>query len=230
MPREVGCGRGATASGPLVHLVGKGWQLENGRAVAVGGLIVAIIGTIATVIGVWLQFRQTQPPESNTTTATSDTVSNGMISEPSKIAPTSEVQINENARTLQEVFGSAQNGNCRDADSGHAAHDVEVQHCTFSNSSVYLLLHKYSGVGEADYMVQYTSSQKYRSDLNDSDGRLCAKIYVDTFTGNDGATYNRKIVHFLSTLFLAEVHAPAELYSKADIEQVNVYFNPDLAC
>ncbi|MGQ0772868.1 MAG: hypothetical protein ACT4NY_00350 [Pseudonocardiales bacterium] len=216
-PQEVGCGRGATTSGPLVHLVGKGSQLENGRAVAVGGLIVAIIGTIATVIGVWLQFRQTQPPESNTTTATSDTVSNGMIAK-------------ENARTLQEVFGSAQNGNCRDADSGHAAHDVEVQHCTFSNSSVYLLLHKYSGVDEADYMVQYTSSQKYRSDLNDSDGRLCAKIYVDTFTGNDGVTYNRKIVHFLSTLFLAEVHAPAELYSKADIEQVNVYFNPDLAC
>lgn len=232
------------ARGPLLHLAGKGWQLRNGRVVAVGGLIVAIIGTIATVVGVWLQFRQPQPPEptttvnENTTTPGPDTVISEKTTEPSETdtTSTSEVEIAESAEplfttsTLQEAFGFVENGNCRDVNYGYAENDVAVQRCTFPNSPVYFFLHKYGGVSAADYLAQYPSSLEYRSGFNGPDGQLCIERYLNTFTGDDDVAYNSKIVHFLPTPFLVEINAPAELYSRADIEQITVRTNSDHTC
>lgn len=219
--------------------------MENGKVLAVGGLIVAIIGTVATVIGVWLQVRQpqSQPPgptasiTETTTVSGPDTMIDETTAAPSETTPTSEVEITETTEppsstsTLQEVFGFAENGNCHDAASnGYAGNDVAVLYCTLPDSPVYLLLHKYAGMSAADYLAQYPSSLEYRSSLDGPDGQLCAERYVNTFTGDDNNTYNSKIVHFLSTPFLVEVNAPADRYSRADIELVPVQINPNLAC
>lgn len=239
----------ATRDGPALHAYtwsARGGQLGNGRVVAIGGLIVAIIGTVATVVGVWLQFRQPQPqpPEpittvtETTTTSEPDTLIDETTTESpeTEATPTSEAEITESAgplfttSTLQEAFGLPENGDCRDANSaGYAEDDVAVQYCTFSNSPVYFLLHKYAGVNAADYLAHYSNSE-YRSGLDGPDGQLCAERYLKTFTGDDGVVYNSKIVQFLSTPFLAEINAPAQQYSRADIEKISVQINPDVTC
>lgn len=171
------------------------------------------------------------------TTSEPDTVIDETTEPPeTEATPTSEAEITENAEplftssTLQEVFGFVENGNCRDVDFGYAGNDVAVQHCTFPNSPVYFFLHKYAGMSAADYLAQYASSLEYRSGLNGPDRQLCAERYLNTFTGDDGVTYNSKIVQFLYTPFLVEINAPAERYSRADIERVSVQINSDLAC
>jgi len=235
----------------LVHLANKGWQLGNGRAVAVGGLIAAIIGTIATVAGVWLQVKQPQLTEPKTTvieTATTSVpaaITQKATTEPAEteITPTSRPEITETSRaeiteipeplftnsTLQEVFGHIANADCRDVDFGYAKSDVAVRHCTFSDSPVYIFLHKYAGMSAADYLTQYRPLE-YRSGIYGPDGQLCAERYLKTFSGDDGVTYNSKIVHFLSQPFLVEINATAELYSRADIEQVTIQFDGELGC
>lgn len=228
--------------------------MENSKAVTVGGLIVAIVGTIATIVGVWLQVGQPQPqPPGPTTVATttettaeptteqivepSETRSEPTI-EPSEIdsIPIPEVEIPERdeplftTHTLQELFGFPQNGDCRDSMSNYATNDVAVLYCTFSDSPVYLYLHKYAGISAAGYLGNYPSSLEYRSYLEGPHGERCADRYLNTFTGNDGVIYNSKIVHFLSTPFLVEINSPAEWYSRTDIEQVSVHVNSELAC
>jgi hypothetical protein len=118
---------------------------------------------------------------------------------------------------LEEVFSDSRNGNCHDASRRfYAENDVSVWHCTFSNSPVYFVIHKYAGVSSTDYLAQYPNSLEYRSGLDGPDGQLCVERYLNTFTSDD-VDYNSKIAHFLSMPFLVEVIAPrsntAELIS-----------------
>ncbi len=112
----------------------------------------------------------------------------------------------------------------------YAANDIAVQLCTFTNSPVYFILHKYAGVSADDYLAQYPSSLEYSSDFHRPDGRLCGERYLNTFTRGDGVAYHSKIVHFLFTPFLVEIIAPAQLYSRADVGEIAVGVNTDHAC
>ncbi len=246
--------RRARTGTPLVHLVDKGWQVENSKAVTVGGLIVAIVGTIATIVGVWLQFgqHQPQPPDPTSTAITiapTTEPTTEQITEPSETRseptteppeigsiPMPEIQVPESdeplftTHTLQELFDFPQNGDCRDSMSNYVINDVAVLYCTSSDSPVYFYLHKYAGISAAGYLGHYPSSLQYRSYLEGPHGERCADRYLNTFTGDDGVIYNSKIVHFLSTPFLVEINSPAHLYSRASIEQVSVHVNSELAC